>query len=169
MNAKIRWTIGGLCQIIDNCICTVGHCMAVGVVIPLMASITTLLYYTEHRLFWANYITCVGHVCIICAVSSVLYYVLAGFSTFPKQLSKKLQKRIKSYCVEINIVFVLCFISIIRWMFLMGGTGQTFTGDPWWYPIGRSVHFIAWCVLCTRVLQHRAYDSIISRIGADDA
>ena len=167
MNTKIKWMIGSLYQIIENCICVVGHLMAVALVIALVASITTILYHTGHRIFWANYISFVSAICIICAASSVINFVLAEFAVFPEQLSQKLQKRAKSYKVEITIVFVLCFISIVRWMFLMGGTGQTFTGDPWWYPVGRTVHFIAWCILFTRILQQITYDSIKKRFDED--
>ena len=105
MNTKIKWMIGSLYQIIENCICVVGHLMAVALVIALVASITTILYHTGHRIFWANYISFVSAICIICAASSVINFVLAEFAVFPEQLSQKLQKRAKSYKVEITIVF----------------------------------------------------------------
>lgn len=160
MDTKAKWIIGVLCKKIDTAVCVSGHFLAVGIVIAQIASVTTVLYRTEHKLYWAIYIDCVCYICIACALLAILFAVLSKFIVFPKDYLKKIQRRDKIYKTEIAIVWVLYFLSLAVSMVMWGGTGQTFTGDPWWYHAGRSLMFPAAAFLFTRQMQRLAFERI---------
>lgn len=162
MNTRMKWMLGILLQIMDTVICAIGHCLTVGIIFTQTVSITTIIYRTEHRLFWAVYIDSILYICIACAVSAFLLLIFTEFAIFPKQILKKLKKRDKIYNAEIVILCVLCFVALAVADVMLKWKWQTFTGDPWWYAVRRSlIAPVALFGFC-RAFQMTAYNMIES-------
>ena len=169
MRIKLKWMLGVLCRTVDEVICVVGHCLVAGVILAHMATITTILFRTEHRLFWAHYLLVLQYSGPACGLLAFLLYILTEFAVFSKQIVNKLKRRTKLYEAEVLVIVWLSFVSFFVSGFMLDWKWKYFTGDPWWHSAGGWYFLPSAGLGFCRKFQSLYYERIESFFRGNDA
>lgn len=162
MNVNAKRYTGVLCRVMDAALSVSGHILGACVVLVQVLNITTYLYRTPNRAPWAMLLQALLYAGIACAAASFLLFILAEFATVSKPYLDGLPKRIKIRKVRSAILAALAFAGIAVSFIMWGGTGQTFTGDPWWYALGRASFRAAVMAAIADALQKMAYERFLA-------
>lgn len=144
MKLLIKSCIGCACKMLEFILVFPGHILILMHLLAQVLTITTYLYHVEHsRLFWNFYLLVIFCSGIASAVLAFLFEISSHYCVFfsPDDL-KKLPVKIKISHIESNVLKALTIMSAFVATFMWGGTGQNFTGDPWWLYVGH-VSFVS--------------------------
>ena len=138
MKQFIKLCIRYVCNLLEFILVFPGHILILMHLTAQVLAITTYLYHVDHnRLFWDSYLLSIFYSGIASAALAFLFVILSHYcEIFSSGALKKLPIKTKICVIESYVLSGLSMISGGVSMFMWGGTGQHFTGDPWWGYVG---------------------------------